>query len=72
MLIASSNVLNGIIVEKWDEEKTLEERQVVALEKIATILDSLTIWFEDVDKKEWSERLQWYFSEFHKKYIEEK
>lgn len=54
------------------KEKSLEERQVVALEKIATILDSLTIWFEDIDKKEWSERLQWYFSEFHKKYIEEK
>jgi len=54
------------------KEKTLEERQVVALEKIATILDSLTIWFEDVDKKEWSNRIQYYMSEFHKKYIEEK
>ena len=53
------------------KEKTLEERQVVALEKIATILDSFTLWFEDVDKEEWSNRVQYYLSEFHKKYIEE-
>jgi len=54
------------------KEKTLEERQVVALEKIATILDSFTLWFEDVDKEEWSNRVQYYLSEFHKKFIEEK
>jgi hypothetical protein len=54
------------------KEKTLEERQVVALEKIATILDSFTLWFEDVDKEEWSNRIQYYLSEFHNKFIEEK
>ena len=52
------------------KEKTLEERQVLALEKIATILDSFTLWFEDVDKEEWSNRIQYYLSEFHKKVIE--
>ena len=51
--------------------KELEERKVVALEKIATILDSLTIWFEEIDKEEWSNRIQYYLSEYHKKYIEE-
>ncbi len=54
------------------KEKTLEERQVVALEKIATILDSFTLWFEDIEKEEWSNRIQYYLSEFHKKFIEEK
>lgn len=52
------------------EDKTLEERKVVAIEKIATILDSLTVWFEDIDKEEWSNRMQYYLSEYHKKYID--
>ena len=47
----------------------LEERKVKALEKIANVLDALTIWFEDVDKAEWSERLQWYLFEFHNKIV---
>jgi hypothetical protein len=54
----------------------LEERKVVALEKIAdsvkpleTIansLDVLTLWFEEVDKDEWDERIQFYLAEFMK------
>ena len=52
------------------EDKTLEERKVVAIEKIAIILDSLTVWFEDIDKEEWSNRMQYYLSEYHKKYID--
>jgi hypothetical protein len=51
--------------------KELEERKVEALEKIATILDSLTIWFEEVDKEEWSNRVQYYLAEFHNKYLKE-
>jgi|TARA_Y100000034_G_C6876755_1_gene401117 hypothetical protein len=51
--------------------KELEERKVIALEKIANILDSFTIWFEDINKDEWSQRIQYYLAEFHKKYIEE-
>ena len=40
-----------------------------ALEKIANTIDALTIWFEDIDKAEWSERLQWYLYRFHDKYV---
>ena len=44
---------------KTNEQLILEERKVKALEKIANVLDALTIWFEDIDKAEWSERTQW-------------
>ena len=50
-------------------ENNLEERKVKALEDIATSLDALTVWFEEIDKDEWNDRIQWYLSEFHKKYI---
>jgi hypothetical protein len=53
-------------VEKDKEELLLETRKVKALEKIANSLDALTIWFEEIDKEEWSERVQYYLSEFHK------
>ena len=53
------------------KELMLEERKVKALEKIANVLDALTLWFEDIDKEEWSNITQLYFSEFHKKYLEE-
>ena len=53
------------------EELMLKERKVKALEKIANVLDALTLWFEDIDKEEWSNRIQWYLAEYHKKYIEE-
>jgi hypothetical protein len=29
-------------------------------------MDALTIWFEEVDKDDWSERIQFYLNEFHK------
>lgn len=48
------------------EEQLLEERKVKALEKIGDCLDSLTMWFEEVDKDEWGERLEYYLAEFHK------
>jgi hypothetical protein len=44
----------------------LEQKKVKALEKIANSLDALTVWFEEVDKDEWGQRIQWYLSEFHK------
>lgn len=43
----------------------LEQKKVKALEKIANSLDALTIWFEEIDKEEWSDRMQYYLSEFH-------
>ncbi len=47
------------------ESVVLETRKVKALEKIAGTLDMLTIWFEEIDKKDWSERLQYYLAEWH-------
>lgn len=49
-----------------EEELLLETKKVKALEKIANSLDALTIWFEEIDKEDWSQRLQWYLSEWHK------
>jgi hypothetical protein len=47
------------------ETVLLETRKVKALEKIANSLDALTIWFEEIDKKDWGERIAWYLYEFH-------
>jgi len=44
----------------------LEERKVKALENIATSLDNLTLWFEEIDREEWGERIEFYLSEFHR------
>ena len=55
-----------------DDSLLLEERKVKALEKIANVLDALTIWFEEIEKNEWSDRLHWYLAEYYSKYIEEK
>ncbi len=49
-----------------EEELLLEQRKVKALEKIANSLDALTLWFEEIDKDEWSERAQYYLYEFYK------
>jgi hypothetical protein len=50
-----------------EEEKfELEKRKVKALEKMANSLDALTIWFEEISKDEWSDRLQYYLSEWYK------
>ena len=49
-----------------EEELLLEQRKVKALEKIASTLDALTIWFEEIDKEEWGDRIQWYLAEWHK------
>ena len=48
-----------------DQSLLLEERKVKALEKIANTIDALTIWFEEIEKNEWSDRLQWYLSEWY-------
>ncbi len=52
--------------EKEEQLLKLEEKKVKALEKIANSLDALTIWFEEIDKQEWSDRIQFYLHEFHK------
>jgi len=40
----------------------LNERKVRAMEKIANSLDALTIWFEEIDKQGWGDRIQWYLN----------
>ena len=54
------------------KEVYLEMRKVKALEKIGNSLDALTVWFEEIDKDDWSARIQYYLSEFHTKFIVEK
>lgn len=49
-----------------EEELMLEQKKIKALEKIANSLDALTVWFEEIDKTEWSERIQYYLAEWHK------
>lgn len=44
----------------------LEEEKVKNLKKIATSVDILTLWFEEIDKEDWDNRLQYYLNEFHK------
>ncbi len=46
------------------ESVVLETRKVKALEKIANSLDDISVWISDIDKDEWSERIQFYLSEF--------
>jgi hypothetical protein len=48
-----------------NELLALEIRKVKALEKIANTMDALTIWFEEIDKEEWSNRVQYYLAEWH-------
>jgi hypothetical protein len=43
----------------------LETRKVKALEKIANSVEGLALWFEETDKQEWSDRIQYYLAEFH-------
>ena len=57
--------------EKEKEVRDFELRKVKALEKIGNSLDALTIWFEEIDKDEWSQRLQYYMAQFHHKFVKE-
>jgi hypothetical protein len=43
----------------------LELRKVKALEKISNSLEDITVWLEDVDKDEWSNRIQYYLTKFY-------
>jgi hypothetical protein len=52
------------------EDQILEERKVKALEKIGDSLDSLTLWFEEIDKDEWGERIAWYLDLWKQNYVD--
>lgn len=58
-------------IKKDEDQSTLETRKVKALEKIANSLDALTVWFEEIDKEEWGNRIQYYLAEFHNKFVKE-
>lgn len=49
-----------------DQLLELEIRKVKALEKISDSLEDISLWLEDVDKEDWSDRIQYYLTEFHK------
>jgi hypothetical protein len=60
------NQKNSVNMTEVDKEKLLlEQRKVKALEKIANTLDALTVWVEEIEKDEWSQRIQYYLAEFH-------
>ena len=52
-----------------EKQQELELRKIKALEKIANSLDALSIWFEEVDKDDWGQRVQYYLAEFHNKVV---
>jgi hypothetical protein len=56
--------------EEKTEQLLLEQRKVKALEKIANSMDALTIWFEEINKDEWGDRLQFYLHEWHRWEVE--
>ena len=64
--MAKSIVTKEEVRPQQNELFLLEQRKVKALEKIANTMDALTVWFEEIDKDDWSSRVQYYLSEFHK------
>lgn len=54
------------LTEYQKERLLIETRKAKSLEKIASTLDALTVWFEEVDKDEWGDRIQYYLAEWHK------
>jgi hypothetical protein len=47
-----------------EQGSELEIRKVKALEKISNSLEDISMWLDDIDKDEWSNRIQHYLSEF--------
>lgn len=60
------------VTKKSETPQDLEIRKVKALEKIANCMEDLTTWVEEIDKKEWGNRIQYYLAEFHNKFVEER
>lgn len=48
----------------------LELRKIRAMEKTSRALEGILEWLEDIDKDDWSERIQWYLSLFKEKFID--
>ena len=62
----------GMTPDQIDQYLALKTREVRALEKISSNVESLAIWFEDVDKESWSDRIQWYLSLWKENYVDKK
>lgn len=69
---ATTTKTTKVLDDEKVEAQLLEQRKVKSLEKIAASLDALTLWFEEINKDEWSERFAWYLYEFHRKFVSEK
>lgn len=54
------------VTKKTENPQDLEIRKVKALEKIANCMEDLTMWVEEIDKQEWSDRIQHYLAEWYK------
>lgn len=52
------------------ENYEYEERKVKALESIAKNLSNISAWLDEIDKDDWSERIQWYLDMFKKAYLD--
>ena len=70
--VVKSEIAQQVPIISNEELLMLETKKVKALEKIANSLDALTVWFEEIDKDDWSSRVQYYLSEFHKLVPKEK
>lgn len=69
---ATTTTKTKVLDDEKIEAQLLEQRKIKALEKIAASLDALTLWFEEINKDEWGERMAWYLYEFHRKFVSEK
>lgn len=52
------------------ENYEYEERKVKALESIAKNLSNISAWLDEIDKDDWSERIQWYLDMLKKAYLD--
>lgn len=52
------------------ENYEYEERRVKALESIAKNLSNISAWLDEIDKDDWSERIQWYLDMLKKAYLD--
>lgn len=52
------------------ENYEYEERKVKALESIAKSLSNISAWLDEIDKDDWSERIQWYLDMVKKAYLD--
>lgn len=50
---------------KDEELLELELRKVKALERISDSLEDISAWMEDIDKDDWSNRIQYYLTKFY-------